>query len=399
MNKNFTLLLTGHSIANIGDVLYMVSIISTIFILTGSATLASFVPFTITTAMFISNLLTPLLVGRVNLKWILAGSQIGKTLFIMILGRILIVITEANFYLIFIIIGIIALLDGCSNPIRQTLIPHYVNSNELVKANGIAETTTQFIQTTMWFIGSLSLIAFNSQQIVQITTILFIISSLLLCFLSSVNQQLSEHKSKIEQIIKGWKTLFKIPVLRKIALIDFLDTIAGTVWVAAILYVFVNEALAVDEKWWGFINGAFFLGLIIGSLYCIKNSSYLEKKLGKVIFIGSLLSSIVTVLFSILNNPYFALLMSVGVGVFSQIKNIPQQTVIQTSTIKENLANIYTSLNAIATGVFGISSLIMGGLADLLGVRMVYIFSSVLLFLVSITVLRNKHLFIRNILD
>ena len=73
LNRNFNLLITGQSVANIGDVLYMVSIINLIFARTGSATATSFVPFTITSAMFLSSLLTPLLVGKVSLKWLLAG--------------------------------------------------------------------------------------------------------------------------------------------------------------------------------------------------------------------------------------------------------------------------------------------------------------------------------------
>lgn len=144
-NKNFSLLLLGQSVANIGDVLYMVSVISTIFVLTGSATASSFVPFTITFSMFISSLLTPLFVGKVNLKWLMAGSQIGKTILLFILGFMLIGITASNYYLIFLIIGLIAFLDGCANPIRQTLISHYVEPKYLIKANGIAETVTQVI--------------------------------------------------------------------------------------------------------------------------------------------------------------------------------------------------------------------------------------------------------------
>ena len=68
LNRNFNLLIMGQSAANIGDVLYMVSIINLIFTQTGSAAAASFVPFTITSAMFLSSLLTPLLFGKVRLK-------------------------------------------------------------------------------------------------------------------------------------------------------------------------------------------------------------------------------------------------------------------------------------------------------------------------------------------
>jgi MFS transporter, DHA3 family, macrolide efflux protein len=399
LNKNFSLLLLGQSLANIGDVLYMVSVISTIFVLTDSATASSFVPFTITSSMFISSLLTPLLIGRVNLKWLMAGSQIGKTILLFILGFMLIGITVSNYYLIFLIIGLIAFLDGCANPIRQTLIPHYVKPQHLIQANGIAETVTQVIQAVMWFIGSLFLIIMSSQQLVWLVGGLFVIASILLCLLESVNHKRTEPKGKLEQIKEGWVTLFNTPVLRRIAWIDFFETIAGTVWIAAILYVFVNDALHVDEKWWGFINGAFFLGLILGSVYCIKYSSFIEKKLGTFIFVGSFLSFLVTLLFSINSIPIIALLLSLCVGLFGQIKNIPQQSVIQTSVSKEQLSTVFTSLGAIGTGIFGVGSLVMGLLADLLGIRAVFVISGLLLAIVSTIAHKNKQLFVRNIME
>ena len=189
MNKNFSLLLAGQSLANIGDVLYMVGIISMIFGLTGSATAASFVPFTITTSMFVSNLLTPLLIEKVNLKWLLVGSQLGKTILIIVLGLFLIGISGSNYYWIFLIISGIALLDGCANPIMHSMIPQYVKSDKLVQANGIVETVTQLIQTVMWFVGTLFLVLTSPQQIVWIVSLLFVVSSVLLCFLENVNQQ------------------------------------------------------------------------------------------------------------------------------------------------------------------------------------------------------------------
>lgn len=398
LNRNFSLLLIGQSLANIGDVLYIVSVISTIFVLTGSAIAASFVPFTIASSMFISSLLTPLLVEKLNLKWLLAGSQIVKTIFLFILGFMLIGLTAANYYYIFLIIGLIAFFDGCANPIRQTLTPHYVKPEHLIKANGIAETITQIIQAGMWFVGSSLLIIMSSQQLIWLVGCLFVIACILLCLLESVNHETSEQKGKLEKIKEGWKTLSNTPVLRRIAWIEFLETIAATVWIAAILYVFVNEALNVDEKWWGFINGANFLGLILGSAYCIKFSSFVEKKIGTFIFVGSFASFLFTILFSINSIPMISLLLSLCVGLFGQIKKIPQQTVIQTSVSKEQLSTVYTSLGAIETGIFGVGSLVMGVLADLLGIRIVFVISGLLLAIVSTIAHKNKQLFVRNIM-
>ncbi|WP_299510610.1 MFS transporter [uncultured Rummeliibacillus sp.] len=399
VNRNFSLLLLGQSIANIGDVLYMVSIISTIFVLTGSATTSSLVPFTITTSMFISSLLTPILVGKVNLKWLLACSQIGKTILLVILGILLLHITASNYYLIFIIIGLIAFFDGCANPIIQTLIPYYVKPEHLIRANGMTDTVTQVIQAVMWFIGSLFLLVMSSQQLVWLVGCLFVIASILMCLLESVHHKPIEQKGVLEQISEGWKTLSNTPVLRKIAWIDFLETIAGTVWIAAILYVFVNDALNVDEKWWGFINGAFFIGMILGSIYCIKFSSFVEKRLGTFIFVGSFASFFVIILFGLNSSPIIALLLALCTGIFGQIKNIPQQSVIQTSVSKERLATVYTSLGAIGTGIFGVSSLVMGMIPDLFGIRVVFVISGLLFAIISIIVHTNKQLFTRNVME
>ncbi|MDR7236506.1 MFS transporter [Neobacillus drentensis] len=398
-NRNFSLLLLGQSLANIGDVLYIVSVISTIFVLTGSAVASSLVPFTITSSMFISSLMTPLVVGKINLKWLMAWSQIGKTILLVILGFLLIGMTASNYYFIFFILGMIAFLDGCANPIRQTLIPYYVKPEYLIKANGITEAVTQIIQAVMWFVGSLLLIILSSHQLIWFAGCLFVVSSILLCFLENVSHPISEPKGKLEQMKKGWKTLSDTPVLRTIAWIDVFETIAGTVWIAAIILVFVSDALNVDEKWWGFINGSFFLGLILGSICCFKFSNVIEKRLGTFILMGSIVCCFDSLLFSLNSIPVAALLLSLCIGLFGQIKNIPQQTVIQTSVSKEHLATVYTSLGAIGTGFFGVGSLVMGLLADWLGIRIVFAISGLLLAIVSSIVYKNKQLFVRNVME
>lgn len=392
LNRNFNLLLTGQSLANIGDVLYIVSVIYLIFELTGSATAAAFVPFTITGSMFISNTLTPLLMERWNLKWLLAGSQMGKTILLIALAFFMPQLSLANFVILFFVISLIALLDGCANPVTQSLIPLYVKNEQLLKANGVTETVTQFIQTAMWFVGSSLLIWLSATELLWITAGLFLLSSILLTRLEAVAFIPSKSKGKWRQISKGWKTVTKTPVLIRIAWMDIMETIAGTVWIAAILLVFVNDALLADEKWWGFINGSFFLGLIGGSLFCLRFSGWIDQRLSSFIFWGAALSSLVTIFFGVNSLPMLALLLSFLVGVFSQIKNIPQQTVVQTSVPSDQLPTVYTTLGAIGTGTFGIASLLMGILADAFGIRSVFMLSGILLALVSLVAYQGRTL-------
>ncbi|MFT9820008.1 hypothetical protein [Lysinibacillus sp. NPDC056185] len=66
---------------------------------------------------------------------------------------------------------------------------------------------------------------------------------------------------------------------------------------------------------------------------------------------------------------------------------------------KEQLSTVYTSLGAIGTGIFGVGSLVMGLLADLLGIRIVFVISGLLLAIVSTIAHKNKQLFVRNIME
>ena len=390
LNRNFKLLLTGQSLANIGDVLYIVSIIYLIFELTGSATAAAFVPFTITGSMFISNTLTPLLMERFNLRWLLAGSQIGKTVLLIALALGLPQLSLANYIWLFLIISLVAMLDGCANPVTRSLIPIYVNSEQLLKANGITETVTQSIQTAMWFVGSSLLMWLTANDLVWLTAGLFFLSSLLLSGLEAVDFTPSKQQNKWQQITSGWKTVSASPVLKRIALMDVLETIAGTVWIAAILYVFVSEGLMAGEMWWGFINGSFFLGLIAGSLVCLWFSQWIEHRLSQLIFLGAVCSSLATFFFGLNDIAVLALLLSFLVGIFSQIKNIPQQTVVQMSVQQDRLPTVFTTLGAIGTGTFGVASLFMGILADLLGIRAVFMLSGLLLAAVALIAFKGR---------
>lgn len=389
--------MVGQSFANIGDVLYIVSIISVVYNLTGSATTVAFIPFAITTAMFVSSILTPILIVKINLKYLILGSQVGKTFILLGLGLFLMPnLNGTNFYLVFPFIIGISLLDGCANPLRQTMIPYYVRSEELLRANGIAETSTQIIQVTVWFLGSTLLIFLSANQLILLVAVLFSVASIMLSLLEKVEHIQDKGKSMWEHLTKGWKTINTTPVLRTVTRIQFLELIADTVWISAIMYVFVDQALQVNETWWGYINGSFFVGVVIGSIYCIRYSTFIEKNLNYFIILSTFSSFIILLGFSLNSLPMVALLLSAFIGISGQLESIPTQTIIQNSVPKENLATVYTSLGTIATGTFGIAALIMGILADLVGIRSVFLIASSLLLLVSFIAFKNKHLFVMN---
>ncbi|MCA1028943.1 MFS transporter [Cytobacillus kochii] len=394
-NKNFALLVFGQSLANIGDILYITSIISMMYQWTGSSFYTAFVPFTITSAMFLSSLLSPLVMNRWNLKWLLTFSQVGKTIIIILLTLLVTEMVAVPLIIVFILIAGIGLLDGCANPISQTLIPHYVKSEQLVKANGFFDTVTQIIQAGMWFISSLLLIRIGSNSLLWVVIGLFFLSSCFLSFLNSVQSSNDKQPSPFAEMKEGWHILYRTPILRKMAYIEGLDSIAATVWIAAILYVFVSERLQADHQWWGWINGAFFLGLILGSLYCMKYTKLVENKIQKVFLLGAIAAFFSTFVFAFNTLPVLALILAFSFGASMQIKGIPQHTMIQTSVSLTQLSKVYAALGALGTGIFALSSLLMGWLAETFNVQLVFLLSAALMAVISILIKVNQQVFVK----
>ncbi|MGP3610629.1 MFS transporter [Anoxybacteroides rupiense] len=385
IERHFLVLMLGQSLANIGDVLYIVGVMTTIYRMTGSAAAASFIPLTITLAMFISSALLPLFIGVSSLTNLLAGSQIGKTAVLLGLGAVVAKYADADHvYVIFAMISVIAFLDGCANPLRQALIPHYVEEERLIQANGMAETVTQLIQIGAWFFGSLLLAVFQPSGLIWLAAALFTLASLLFCLLKKVKQHERERGSRWQQLTQGWQTIAAIPALKAIAVMECLETVSSSVWIAAILMVYVKEMLNVQEIWWGYLNSASLIGLMIGSLLCVKFPLWVDRRRAALMAWSSLVSGMATIGVGMTRIPVLALILSAVIGCFSQLKQISQQTLIQTNVPKEQLAAVYTSIGTISTAIFGISSLIMGWLSDTFGASIVFVFSGLLLLPVSV---------------
>ncbi len=71
------------------------------------------------------------------------------------------------------------------------------------------------------------------------------------------------------QLLLGWSIIKKTPWLLAVAIITFIEAAVGVVWIAAILYLYVEEILNVSQSWWGWINTAFFRWLASHRSTCL----------------------------------------------------------------------------------------------------------------------------------
>lgn len=397
-NNSFRFLWIGQLFANLGDVFYVVGLISILYSVTGSAMYLALLPFLNTFGRFISSFISPLLLNRYRLKSLLISSQLSKTTILLLLASWMSFQSLLGIWYIVCCILLIAFFDGWAMPATNAIVPRLVKESELLKANSFISVINETVQLGGWALGGLLVALINGQNVIWLTFFLFVLSTIMMVqIVDNTPIQVKEEKQKTFEALKeGWLTIWKTPIFRSIHVMIFIEAIANVVWVAAILYVFVNEVLNVTEAWWGYINTAFFLGLILGGVFCSRYSVKIEKNMRKTVLYSSFGVSIVTLLFGLNSVAWVALIMVAVSGFIDQMKGITINTYLQKEASIEDLARIYSAQYSMVSLVFGFSSLAFGGIAEYCSVQLAFIVAGLLLAGSGIYILTIKNQFPNN---
>ncbi|OEH93763.1 MFS transporter [Bacillus solimangrovi] len=384
---SFRYLWIGQTLANSGDLFYIVGLITIVYSLTQSATIMAVIPFVIAFSRFFGGIIAPWVIDRYALKQILIYSQLVKTILLVCLTiYVFTLLGEGGLFFVFLLISFTAFLDGWATPARNAMLPQLVPSHKLVRANSFLAVVDQIVQLGGWAVGGIFVAIFSGELLILVTAILFILSTIMMAAIQVKKQERKQtpRMDKLASLLEGWITIWKTPSLRTVAATDIIDAISSVVWIAAILYIYIEEVLHKSEIWWGYINSTFFAGLIVGGFISFRIESHLKKRLATGIFVGTIMIGLITLCFGFTTNAWLALVLSILVGIATAIKDISQQTVFQLTTSEEKLPKVFSARDAIMTGVFGSSTLLFGYLAEVFGVQVVFVVASVLLLLSAI---------------
>ncbi len=381
-NTSFRCLWIGQAFANLGDIFYVVGLISLLYNLTGSAFYLSLLPFITTIFPFISSLLAPLVIDRFPLKRIIVQSQWWKTILLVCLEIFIISFDHGFSVAVIFFIALISLLDGVAAPVSAALVPQLVTKEERMKANGFLNVITQTIFVAGWPLGSVLLISTNSSFIIWLTVMLFAVSTIYTGRIK-VPEQATDPvaPSNWDSIKSGWVAIRQIPTIRTLISIDFITTLASSVWVAAVIYIYVEQNLQLGEEWWGYINTSYFVGMIFSGLIVIRFAKLLEKYIGFFITFGLFLSSLLILLFGTTSIPALALLLACLYGLPEQIREVIYTKLFQDHATEKTLAKIHAVWGAVINLTFAGSVLLLGFITETYSVKTTFQFSSTLIFL------------------
>lgn len=392
--QSFTCLWVGQSLANCGDVFYIVGMMTIIYAATQSAFYMAAVPFLTMMMRFISGIFAPLILDKFGLKCSLTRSQTAKSLLLLLLAiAFSFHLFGPDFLLIFLLAAGISFLDGWALPARNAMVPLLITKEKLVQTNSFLSLLDQSINLSGWALGGTLVTLFGGTKIVWGTFFLFLLSTVFMLLIEAdtvSSQKMRDRAGRLEVMKEGWRAIGQTPLLRLISWTDAIGTIASVVWMAAIVFVFVHHVLHVSDAWWGFINFSYFVGLILGGLVSVRCATLIQHHLRQAALIGLLAIGIATLLFGWNKLPAIALVLSFAVGVFEQLQTIAFSTLIQTCTKPQLLAKVYAAQGALYAVAYGLATLVFGYLTDKIGVISVFTLSGLLILATFVYALRTK---------
>lgn len=394
-SKSFRFLWVGQSMANLGDIFYIVGLISILYTLTESSFILALVPFFNMFGRFISGMISPLLLNRYPLKTLLVYSQISKTLLLLFLALILEINIISSVLVIICFVFTIAFLDGWAAPASQSMLPRLVSKNEIVKANTFFSIINQTVNLGGWALGGILVAFIGGQKVILLTLVL---SSIATFMMTKIIDPTEFHKKNSKghrsgELKEGWQIIWSNPMYKSLFLLMVLDTIADVVWIASIIYIFVAEVLGETEAYWGYINTSFFIGMVVGGIICSRIARVFEKNLKYALISFSFVICILTFIFGLTKIAWLSLVFVGFIGIFQQLKEIASNTILQKSASTEELPKIYAVQSSLGSLLFAVSSLLFGFLSEIWGVQIIFIISAMLLGLSAIYAMVRHHRF------
>ena len=389
MFRSFYLLVTSQSLANLADVFLRLSLIADIYLVTHSVMATTVIPVLIGLSAFIASFLVPLVTKKFPMNQVLSFTQLAKTLLLLLLVVSLNICAYPIAIVYLCIVGI-SIFDGFAQPVSSALIPTYLT--DLARGNALFATISEIISVVGWSLGGILYGYLHLIGSLWVIFVLYLLASILSFVLPTAQCEVIENETSWQSVTKGWRFIFTNKTLSVVVGCNLFEILANSIWVSSIILVFVTQILHQDEHYWGYINTTYSLGIILGGALIYRYAEKVSDKKCKSIILALLFAASMTLLGLVSANAWIFLICSVGIGFFSQLKEIPETLLLQSAVAENQLVHLYAALEVISTLSFSLFTLAMSSLAQYFGVRVVFMIAILALVVEAWIYYRNQNL-------
>ncbi|MED1749720.1 MFS transporter [Bacillus zhangzhouensis] len=374
MGNKFWFYTGSKSLLMLSDILFVMTITFVIYQDTQSVAYAAVFPLIRTLCQLLAGLISPVLTDRFQayrlLKWVPLLRLVMIIVFTMQFDFF-----QQHMVWMFGALMLISMTGGFISPLLQAIMPMLVPANQLVKANSTASIFQQMVQIAGYSFTGMLVLWIGPFYLLGITCLMIVLSYLFFIpvFPLLKQEDIDRKANKMNSFKDGWAIIWTNKTIRTLTFMDVCENIAGAVWIGAITLAFVTHDLKESEDWWGFINAAYYTGAIIGGLLAAWMSRFIQKQLLLFMAAGSFIYAVLTILFALNSLPWLALLLCILMGPAYQIRDVSQQTILQTETPVHDLSKVYSAHYVLSSVSVGLSIFFVGVIADAFGARFVYL--------------------------
>ncbi|URJ59615.1 MFS transporter [Paenibacillus polymyxa] len=427
--RSFTYLLGTQTMSNAADILYIMALVSLVFHETDSIFSSVLVPLLRMGAQMISGFLAPLILARFQLPFILFVSQFGQLVFFaVLLGLLWSAGTEPIWVIVFTLVAAMSFLDGWTTPARNALIPRLASGEGLMRANSLVSVSDQTVQLAGWGLSGVLVAMLGSEKTLLVAGGLYMVAMIFTSLIRDplegkvhyllqpgtrvrggdvsvfeagpepgqghhdmppmhLEDTLLGHESespelppkrKKEILREGWSLIGASRRLKALIFMDMIDLLGGSVWVGAFTLAFAQQVLHKSEAWWGYINAAYFAGAIGGGIVVLACVKHLQHRLLSAMLAGMAGYGLLTAWYALNTLPPLTLLIVLLMGLPAEMSVVSRRTMMQMSVSVHDLPKVLSAQATLTSLTFCISLLLMGWIADHLGIVNLYLFSAVL---------------------
>ena len=391
-NKNFSILLFGRLITNLGDSIYSIATLTLIYTLTKSTFYSGITLFLISFTAILQILISPI-ISKFDVKRFLIISQLLQAIILLVITY-LICVNKLQITTLIIFIVCISFINQIVYPIQLALLPKIVKQEDLVKANSLFSIAYQGSDALFNSIGGFIITVFGTIYAFITNSITFFINSFIFIFLSNdlsknTNTIQENYFSKLSSGMKIWNTPLLKPLLIGIIIINFSTSSLLT----------LLPEYSETSYFYGILLSVSGLGILIGAF--LSNSQILKNiRLGVLYTTFTLGIALSWGALSIVNNNSITnkivnfLLFLFG-WILIGILNTYSQTMIQCIISKDKLDVAMSTMIGLSIAFSPLGALLAGVLSIKYSIKTIIIITSLLIFSIFLFWLFNKN--IRNL--
>lgn len=382
------------------------------FELSSSNTAVSGIVLSFTIPAIIFGLLAGVIVDRSNKKRVLFITNFLRAILLLFL-----IVFHSNLIFVYIFSFLISIITQFFIPAETPIIPQVVDKKYLFSANALFGMGIYVSILLGYALSGIFLIIFGSSYVFVALSLLFLIASF---FVSRIRLEKGEKIAIAQE--DSWSSMFRgelkdvffaitktKQIYKSLFLLSFSQILI--LILAAIGPGFAKQVLEIEVKQFSiFFVAPAAIGMIIGALFI--GNFFHKKSKHKMTALGLFISSISIILlpfgskiaskpfvlfansylpsFLDINIVHLVVLISFILGVANALVFVPSNTILQEETASHMRGKVYGILNSLVGAFSLLPIIIVGGLADLVGVSSVLTGIGLIIFAIAVAYIFHK---------